>query len=174
LSISLGIATSHGGALRLCEADAGACFELTLPAAAVQTASPAGPVRESRTARSPRALVVEDEAPVRVLLLRLLARRGYDVVDAASLGDARQRLDGTTFDVVLCDVRLGEESGVDCYRQVSARHPELARAFIFVTGDAGAVWTERDLVDVPVLSKPFTATDLDRALAELTALMPNR
>ena len=32
LSISLGIATAHGGALTLCDTGKGACFQLTLPA----------------------------------------------------------------------------------------------------------------------------------------------
>ncbi len=37
LSIALGIVTAHGGALELCDADKGACFQLTLPAHTVVT-----------------------------------------------------------------------------------------------------------------------------------------
>jgi len=75
---------------------------------------------------------------------------------------------------VLCDVLLGGSSGIDGYRTIAAQQPELARRFIFVTGDAGAVWAQRDLADVPVLSKPFTAADLDRAIDTLESPIPNR
>ena len=76
-------------------------------------------------------------------------------------------------DLVLCDVTLGDESGVDCFRQTQAIKPELARRFVFVTGDAGAKGLQADLRGVHVLAKPFTAADLDRVLAEVVPHAPS-
>jgi CheY-like chemotaxis protein len=168
LSISLGIATSHGGSLKLCEPSKepkGACFELALPAA-VAAAIPARPASTAQPAagRGAKVLVVEDEAPIRGLLIRLLSRRGFEVVDAAAVKQALALIESTTFDLVLCDIALGDGSGVDYYRQVRTNRPELARRFVFVTGNAGSVSRDADLAGVPLLTKPFTAADLDRVL----------
>ena len=168
LSISLGIATSHGGSLKLCPSTRGACFELALPASQPSAARARPPApQQADGSRTSRALVVEDEAPIRGLLVRLLTRRGVEVVEAGSLKDAVLFVERGPFDLVLCDVTLGDGSGIECFRQVRTLRPELARRFVFVTGDAGSIWEQADLASVPVLAKPFTAADLNRVLADV-------
>jgi two-component system NtrC family sensor kinase len=174
LSISLGIATAHGGSLTLCDTPKGACFQLTLPA--YKPAHDARASADGGSARRSRVLVVEDEAPIRGLLTRLLSRRGHAIAEASCVSDALELMQRDRFDLVLCDVTLGDESGVNCYRQAQAFRPEIAKRFVFVTGDAGAM-SLTDLRDVPVLAKPFTAADLDRVLGEVipdpSSLIPN-
>jgi PAS domain S-box-containing protein len=172
LSIALGIATAHGGSLEVCPTDQkGACFQLTLPAHAPVT--PPGRVLEAAAPHAGRAgrrhaLVIEDEEPIRVLLARLLARRDYEVTEASSCDEAKALSDGQTFALVLCDVRLGDGNGADCLRHLLAAQPELGRRFIFVTGDIAALDdTEREFGTMPVLTKPFTASDLDRVLGDV-------
>jgi PAS domain S-box-containing protein len=171
LSIALGIATAHGGTLELCPSEKGACFQLTLPAHTVVTAPervelpPADP-REAGARR--QALVIEDEEHIRSLLGRLLTRRDYEVAEASSCAQAKALSDGRTFDLVLCDVRLGDGNGGDCLRHIRAAQPGLGRRVIFVTGDIAALDdAAREFGDVPVLTKPFTATDLDRVLGDV-------
>ena len=184
LSIALGIATAHGGSLSLCDwpADgrpdvrssgpgsgatrAGACFCLTLPAhTPVKAIAPGGAGPGGAEAGERRALVIEDEAPIRSLLARLLARRDYAVVEAASCAEAREAIETSAFSLVLCDVRLGDGNGVECIRHAKAVQPALGRRCVLVTGDAAALDSQTDeLVGLPVLTKPFTASDLDRAL----------
>ena len=171
LSIALGIATAHGGSLELCESEKGACFQLTLPAHTVVLA----PEQERRPSAGPaprtgerKALVVEDEEPIRSLLARLLSRRGYEVIEASSCAEAKAFGESRTFDLVLCDVRLGDGNGGECLRHIRASQPGLGRRFIFVTGDIGALEdTAHEFGEMPVLTKPFTATDLDRVLGDV-------
>jgi PAS domain S-box-containing protein len=177
LSISLGIATSHGGSLMLCSPEQGrketqgACFQLSLPAVEPAAVAPRPPkILHAGSNGGPRALVVEDEAPIRSLLVRLLVRRGFHVTEAASVNDALRRVEATPFEVVLCDVALGDTSGIDCFRAACRIRPELTRRFVFVTGDAGTVWSHADAAEVPVLAKPFTVGDLDRALGDVGAV----
>jgi PAS domain S-box-containing protein len=171
LSIALGIATAHGGGLQLLDAEKGACFQLTLPAHAVVLApeqGPRAPAGGAAGAGERKALVVEDEEPIRGLLARLLERRGYQVTEASSLSEAKAFGDSRTFDLVLCDVRLGDGNGGECLRHIRASQPGLGRRFVFVTGDIGALQdAEREFGDLPVLTKPFTATDLDRVLGDV-------
>ena len=170
LSIALGIATAHGGALELRPSEKGACFQLTLPAHALapergltRAAAPDPATRGRR-----HALVIEDEESIRTLLARLLARRDYDVAEAATCAQARTLSDGRVFDLVLCDVRLGDGNAGDCLRHIRDAQPGLGRRLIFVTGDLAALEdATQEFGDVPVLTKPFTATDLDRVLGDV-------
>ncbi len=70
---------------------------------------------------SSRILVIDDELSMRQYLEVLLRRRGYDVVTAAGLGDARARLAEGRVDLVVSDMRLGEESGLQVLREVRER-----------------------------------------------------
>jgi PAS domain S-box-containing protein len=176
LSIALGIATAHGGSLQLVERPKGACFQLTLPVHAA-IVPPERKVADAQAVDAPqessrrRALVVEDERPIRALLTRMLERRGYDVAEAGSVAEARDASDGKTFDLVLCDVRLGDGSGVECLRDLRTKQPDLDRRFVFVTGDVVAQRDAHDTEGIPILTKPFTAADLDRLLAEIEILV---
>jgi len=176
LSISLGIARAHGGALELCDGvpGTGACFRLSIPAAIPAAATVgAGDLSADRVdaaGEGRRALVVEDEAPIRQLIVRLLQRRGYAVVEAHSRTAAQDAVRGGSFDLVLCDLRLSDGSGVSVVEDIRAVSPILTRRVIFVTGDAsGLAAAEPEFADMPVLPKPFTSADLDRALTSLMA-----
>jgi CheY-like chemotaxis protein len=110
-------------------------------------------------------MIVEDEAPIRKLVARLLTRQGFEVLEADSAEAALQMSDVTGLSLVLCDVRLPGMSGMDLYRALCTRHPELQNAIVFITGDRAAVDIDSALQHVPVLSKPFSSTDLQRVLA---------
>ncbi len=167
LSICLGIASSHGGALELVDSPQGACFNLTLPAQVLAPvrapAAPAGATRGAGAARL-RALVIDDESAIRDLLTRLLDRRGFAVAQAPTSAEAR-RLMQQPFDLVLCDVKLGDGSGIDCYHYLRHKGASCSTRFVFITGDPGAIEDISGAADVAVLSKPFTASDLDRVLS---------
>ena len=172
LSIALGIATAHGGTLELLPSARGACFQLTLPAHQVaQTPAVAGQSRAPGVVDAQaglRALVIEDERPIRALLSRLLSRRNYQVTEAASCAEAKAAIASHTFDLVLCDVRLGDGNGAEILREIRRTQPGAHRRFVFVTGDIAALAdTEREFGELAVLTKPFTATDLDRLLNDL-------
>jgi len=68
-----------------------------------------------------RILVVDDELSMRQYLEVLLRRRGYQVATAAALSDARTLLSEGKFDLVVSDMRLGNESGLQVLREVRER-----------------------------------------------------
>ena len=164
LSISHGIASAHGGSLTLCHGGAGACFRLTLPA---REGASRAPVAPPSTAPTRRALIVDDEAPIRKLLARMLERRGFDVLEADTAEAALEIADTAGLALVLCDVRLPGSNGMDLCRTLLARRPELERAFVFITGDRSAIDVDEVLSRVPVLIKPFSSADLQAVLVTL-------
>jgi two-component system, OmpR family, phosphate regulon response regulator OmpR len=58
-------------------------------------------------------LVVDDDSRLRDLLSRFLQREGYRVTTAKDAADARVKLDGLTFDLLVLDVMMPGESGFE-------------------------------------------------------------
>jgi putative two-component system response regulator len=77
-------------------------------------------------------LVVDDEEPVRRLIGYLLKTHGYPISLAADAREARELLKGQPIALMLCDVNLPGESGMDLVRSTLAEHPNIAA--IMVTG----------------------------------------
>ncbi len=63
-------------------------------------------------------LVVDDDNRIRSLLSRLLIENGYRVTTAASAAEARGRLEGLTFDLLVLDVMMPGESGLELARSL--------------------------------------------------------
>ena len=72
--------------------------------------------REAPPAEAPHILVVDDDDRLRTLLGRYLRDNGYHVSSASSAADARARLDGMAFDLIVLDVMMPGESGIDFTR----------------------------------------------------------
>jgi DNA-binding NarL/FixJ family response regulator len=74
-----------------------------------------------------RVLVVDDHPVFRMGMVGLLSSlTGIDVVaQAASGGEAVTAVAGTPVDVVLMDLHLGEDSGIEATREIVRRHPEV-------------------------------------------------
>ncbi|HWQ00344.1 MAG TPA: ATP-binding protein, partial [Vicinamibacterales bacterium] len=170
LSIALGIARSHGGTLEYVPGrPCGAIFRLVLPPAPEPSDTGVRPETNAGSARAPYALIVEDDEAIRVLLVRLLERRGYRVVHAANGVEALAYLDAGAPDLVVCDLRMPRVNGIELYRRATATRPSLARRFLLVTGDAPNEEAARLVAaaGVPLLQKPFSAAQLDEALSRV-------
>src|SRR5271170_742618 len=62
---------------------------------------------------APHVLVVDDDRRLRVLLSAFLRKHGYRVTVAASAAEARAFLEGLAFEIIVLDVMMPEESGLD-------------------------------------------------------------
>jgi two-component system phosphate regulon response regulator OmpR len=65
---------------------------------------------------APHLLLVDDDRRIRDLLSRFLATEGYRVTTAKSADDARAKLLGLHFDMLILDVMMPGESGFDLAR----------------------------------------------------------
>jgi len=172
LSIALGIAEAHGGTLTLGSNGRGACFRLTLPSSQAETGEPvtAAPASQSWMAiPGRRALVADDEGPLRKLLQRLLTRRGFAVDTAEDGLQASSMIERTRYDVILCDVQMPRMTGTQLYESLRRRQPHLASAFVLISGDIlnGTLQSFVESAQIPLLSKPFGAKTLDHALEQV-------
>lgn len=70
-----------------------------------------------------KILVVDDEENIRLLYSEELADDGHDVTTAASAVEAVARLEEKSFDIVVLDIKLKNESGLDLLQKiVKERH----------------------------------------------------
>ncbi len=115
---------------------------------------------------APHLLVVDDDRRIRDLLSRFLAGEGYRVSTAETAADARSRLKGLSFDLLILDVMMPGESGFD-----------LAKA---IRGDSNVpilMLTARDAAESRIkglemgaddyLSKPFKPRELSLRIANI-------
>jgi DNA-binding response OmpR family regulator len=65
-----------------------------------------------------RLLVVDDEANIRLLYAQELTDEGYDVVTAGSATEAVEKLEGNPFDLVVLDIKLKTESGIELLQRI--------------------------------------------------------
>jgi len=67
---------------------------------------------------APHLLVVDDDRRIRSLLSRYLNGEGYRVTTAETAAEARAKLDGLKFDLLVLDVMMPGESGFDLARAI--------------------------------------------------------
>ena len=77
-------------------------------------------------------LIVDDEEDIRLLLEQILEQKGYACVLAADAGEARDCLKEHDCDLVLCDINMPGESGLELIRDVSTKYRDVA--VVMVTG----------------------------------------
>ena len=69
---------------------------------------------------APHLLVVDDDRRIRDLLSRFLFAEGYRVTTAETAADARAKLQGLRFDLLILDVMMPGETGFDLARDLRA------------------------------------------------------
>lgn len=67
---------------------------------------------------APHLLVVDDDRRIRTLLSRYLAAEGYRVTTAENAADARAKLGGIAFDLLILDVMMPGETGFELARSI--------------------------------------------------------
>jgi DNA-binding NtrC family response regulator len=70
-------------------------------------------------------LLIDDEDKLRSLLKRIISYEGYIVYEAPDLKTAGKILTAEEIDVVVCDVKLPDGSGLEMTRTIKACHPEV-------------------------------------------------
>jgi len=105
-------------------------------------------------------LVIDDDDDIRFTIRRTLAKAGHVVSEAADLGIARDLNRSKAFDLILTDVRLGPENGLDFVREL--RGEGFDGAIVVMTGESkieDAVSAIQDGAN-NYLSKPLKLNEL--------------
>lgn len=77
-------------------------------------------------------LIIDDDDAVRNLVRTILQREGYDCTEASGAKEARELLKNIKFDLIICDIKMPGESGIEFSRFSSTEYPDIA--IILMTG----------------------------------------
>ena len=83
-------------------------------------------------------LVAEDDDLTRELLVKVLRRDGYDVVEAVDGVDALEKLRASRADLVLSDIQMAQVSGMELLDAIQKRAPEIPVVLITAYAEPGA------------------------------------
>ncbi len=119
---------------------------------------------------SQRILIVDDESSLRTALFRILERRGFQVVTAATKAEAEKLCAGQhAIDLALIDLRLPDGDGIDLMGTIKRMHPNSLCVLFsgFATIDTAVKATQMGAFHF--MTKPFNMDELmsliDRTLA---------
>jgi CheY-like chemotaxis protein len=112
-----------------------------------------------------RILVVDDEHLVRNLTVQVLERAGYDVVSVADAQHAIELLEQDTVDLVVTDVVMPGQSGVELLNELRDRRPDIP-VLLMTGGSPEPERTSRalELGASGIVYKPFSHADLTTAV----------
>ncbi|MBI3706010.1 MAG: response regulator, partial [Rhizobiales bacterium] len=115
---------------------------------------------------APHLLVVDDDRRIRDLLSRFLAGEGYRVSTAETAADARAKLNGLSFDLLILDVMMPDESGFDFAK--SLRGSSSVPILMLTARDAAESRIKGlEMGADDYLSKPFEPRELSLRIANI-------
>lgn len=74
---------------------------------------------------APHILIVDDDTRIRTLLSEYLGTNGYRVTGAATAEEARRKIEGLEFDLLVLDVMMPGENGVSLARSLRASQRDV-------------------------------------------------
>jgi len=114
-----------------------------------------------------RILVIDDESDIRKFLEEILKSAGHEVILAADGREGMERHRTSPADLVITDLFMPNQEGLETIREFRTRFPEVA--IIAMSGRAAAVTmlsVAQKFGAVGVLHKPFAADELIAAVAK--------
>lgn len=109
-------------------------------------------------------LVVDDEASIRITLAALFRRKGHKVVTALTASEAVARLAEGAFDVVVADLRLGGDSGMEVIRAARAISPPAEVLVMTAYASVESAVEALKLGAFDYIRKPFEVQDIVHAV----------
>lgn len=115
-------------------------------------------------------LVVDDELSMRELLDVMLSREGFDLSFAEDGRSAIKLLENERFDLLLCDIRLGDISGIEVLKFAKNKHPDTVVIMIsaYATTEAAVEAMNRGAYDY--VPKPFDSIELKHTITRALEL----
>jgi signal transduction histidine kinase len=186
---SLGVGTEisrmlvelHAGTLDMAKAEHGVIFTVRLPVAVGSSvgqlpsapASDPAPISTSEVNSDLHVLLVEDHEPTSIVLARLLQRRGFHVVVAATVAKALKAVETAAFDLVISDIGLPDGDGYALMETLKARY-DLPGIAVSGYGMQEDIFRSEDAGFLAHITKPVSVRALEAALDLVLPMIANK
>ncbi|MBS1579465.1 MAG: sigma-54-dependent Fis family transcriptional regulator [Bacteroidetes bacterium] len=116
----------------------------------------------------PNILIVDDERAIRNVLKDILSNEGYKVEEATDGEDALKKFSSTTYDVVLCDIKMPKLDGIEFLQKAIEINSDVP--IIMISGH-GNIETAVDAVKKGAFDYIAKPPDLNRLLITIRNAM---
>jgi len=115
---------------------------------------------------TPHILVVDDELSMRELLEVMLTKEGYEVSCAENGSKAISMIEKTDYDLLLCDIRLGDISGIEVIKALKNQNQNTVIIMIsaYATTEAAVEAMNQGAYDF--VPKPFDNEELQQTIKQ--------
>ena len=115
---------------------------------------------------APHILIVDDELSMREFLELMLVKTGYRVTCAENGRQALKLIEKTAYNLILCDIRLGDISGLDVLRTAKSLHANTIVIMISAYATAENAVEAMNDGAYDFLPKPFDNRELKHTIAK--------
>ena len=112
-----------------------------------------------------RILIVDDEPHFRTALGHLLKGSGHDCTYAGNAEEAKDSLKKSSFDLMLCDIKMPGESGLELAREVLQEREDIAVIMSTAVDDTDVAQTALELGAYGYLIKPAGRNEIRIAVS---------
>jgi len=115
--------------------------------------------------------VIDDEVAILQFLEQLLTGEGHEVETVENADRALAAMKGSSYDMLLLDIKLPGVSGTQLYQKIKKLYPQLASKVVFITGDVMGAETKGFLTRTRArfITKPFNTEQLLKELNQVLA-----
>ncbi len=117
-------------------------------------------------------LLVDDDAPLRRSMARALERRGFQVLAAEGLAEAKEHARRHRPAFAVLDLRLDEGSGLDLVQTLRSLRPDMRIVIVTGYGNIATAVAAIKAGAVDYLAKPVDADDVANALLRTGQSLP--
>lgn len=110
-------------------------------------------------------LVVDDEQLVRWFMHKALIKSGHEVVTAADIFEAADRLRAEKFDILFVDLRMSSGSGMELLKTLDTltAKPKTVVCSAFITAEMEEDFRQKGIC---ILRKPFKLDELNGVIQQ--------
>ena len=102
-----------------------------------------------------QVLVIDDEEPVRTIIGQILETDGYNCRLGSNASEGREFLRRLRFDLILCDIDMPGESGLDFIRYAVSEYPDTAAVMVTGLDDPMTAEVALEIGAYDYIIKPF-------------------
>ncbi|MFH1435242.1 MAG: response regulator [Pseudomonadota bacterium] len=125
--------------------------------------------KSSAPYRGKKALIVDDDRVVRLLLTRMMASLGFEVTEAADGREALETASRLKFDLVITDLSMPHMNGIQFVREALAAGLAAPVIFLSATDSEAKVMEARSVGAFEFLEKPMNAYRLAEVVRDAMA-----
>ena len=114
----------------------------------------------TETIKGKKALVVDDQKSIRLILNRILTKSGINVIEASGGMEALIEINNNDFDLIFMDLNMPEISGEESIKTIMELHPDARIIVYSAFDDSSAKSRIADLGISAILEKPASSFEI--------------